>query len=396
MDWTSPADLTAQVQRLWDSGRLLASRVEGTSLFPFSLRLRRPDARALGGQFGDVQRWIGRLKEGSRERRGFGYDIAWYEIGHRQLGRNQVPRGITVPTESDALRLIGKERDARRFQELVSSSVASFPNLSPWLARKPLLALQNAGDWSRILAVLAWFRDHPRADIYLRQVDISGVDTKFIETRKGLLMELVDLALPPLAYDPQFSGAQAFERRYGLRTKPSLIRFRLLDASLAIQGLSDLAVPVAQFAGLATSAKQIFITENEINGLSFPHVERGLVVFGLGYGIEVLSHVEWLKEREVFYWGDVDTHGFAMLDRLRANFPHARSFLMDRETLLSHRHAWGREGKPFLGSLSRLTDGERALFDDLQQNRLGERLRLEQEQIAFRWLQQALQRLISV
>ncbi len=119
-------------------------------------------------------------------------------------------------------------------------------------------------------------------------------------------------------------------------------------------------------------------------------------MFGLGYGIEVLSHVDWLKEREIFYWGDVDTHGFAMLDRLRANFPHARSFLMDRETLLSHRHAWGREDKPFLGSLPRLTDGERALFDDLQQDRLGERLRLEQEQIAFRWLRQALQRLLSV
>ncbi len=129
------------------------------------------------------------------------------------------------------------------FRNWCRSTVASFPSLSPWLARKPLLALQNAGDWNRILTVLAWFRDHPRADIYLRQVDISGVDTKFIETRKGLLMELLDLVLPPLAYDPQFSGAQAFERRYGLRTKPSLIRFRLLDPRLAIQGTQRFRCP---------------------------------------------------------------------------------------------------------------------------------------------------------
>ena len=200
MDWTNPADLTAQVLRLWDSGRLLACRVDGTSLFPLSLRLRRPDAKALGERFGDVQQWIGVLKEGSRERRGFGYDIAWDEIGHRQVGRNRIPGCVTVSTEADALQLIGKEKDARRFEELVSSTVTSLPNLTPWLARKPLLALQYAGDWNRILAVLAWFRDHPRADIYLRQVDVSGVDTKFIETRKGLLMELLDLVLPPLAY----------------------------------------------------------------------------------------------------------------------------------------------------------------------------------------------------
>ena len=174
-----------------------------------------------------------------------------------------------------------------------------------------------------------------------------------------------------------------------------MIRFRLLDERLAIQGLGDLAVPVARFAGLATSAGRIFITENEVNGLSFPDVEHGLVVFGLGYGIEVLSSVEWLREREIFYWGDIDTHGFAMLDRLRANFPHTRSLLMDRETLLSHRRSWGREERPFLGSLSRLTGDERALFDDLQQNRLGERLRLEQEQIGFGWVRQELQSLIS-
>src|ERR1700729_3376077 len=141
MEWTSPADLTEQILRLWDSGRLLACRIEGTAPFPFSLRLRRPDAKALGERFGDVQQWIGRLKEGSSEIRGFGYEIVWGEIGHRQVGRNRVPRGVTIPTESDALQLIGKERESRRFQELVSTTTATFPGLVPWLARKPLLAL---------------------------------------------------------------------------------------------------------------------------------------------------------------------------------------------------------------------------------------------------------------
>lgn len=39
----------------------------------------------------------------------------------------------------------------------------------------------------------------------------------------------------------------------------------------------------------------------------------------------------------VHYWGDLDTHGSAILDRLRAWLPQTRSFLMDRETLLDHR-----------------------------------------------------------
>ena len=39
---------------------------------------------------------------------------------------------------------------------------------------------------------------------------------------------------------------------------------------------------------------------------------------------------------DLVYWGDLDTHGFAILNRLRECFPHARSMLMDRATLLAH------------------------------------------------------------
>ena len=86
---------------------------------------------------------------------------------------------------------------------------------------------------------------------------------------------------------------------------------------------------------------RVFITENEINGLAFPDVPGSLVIFGLGYGLDRLSEVSWLHRREVHYWGDIDTYGFHILDRLRALFPAARSFLMDRETLLEHPIALG-------------------------------------------------------
>jgi hypothetical protein len=117
--------------------------------------------------------------------------------------------------------------------------------------------------------------------------------------------------------------------------------------------------------------------------LAFPDVPDGLVIFGLGYGLDLLSDAAWLKDRQVFYWGDIDTHGFSMLDRLRAIFPKARSFLMERETLMEHRALWVKETVPHVGMLARITDDERALFDDLRTDRLGERVRLEQERISF-------------
>lgn len=46
----------------------------------------------------------------------------------------------------------------------------------------------------------------------------------------------------------------------------------------------------------------------------------------------------WLRDVAVRYWGDVDTHGMAILAEVRRALPHVRSALMDLETLQDHRH----------------------------------------------------------
>lgn len=394
-DWTEPADLAEQVRRIWDRGRILAARIDGTPLFPLNLRLRCPNARAYSGRFEEVRNWIRVLEEGSRAKRGFGYEIEWNNINHRQLGRNRIPRAVSVQTEADALRLISRQKDALQFDRLLQATKATFPVLLEWLARKPLVALDHASDWPRVLAVIAWFEAHPKSGLYLRQLDIHGVDTKFIETRKPLLAELLDIVLGRGANPQTGSQGATFEQSYGLRSKPATIRFRVLDEKLAIGALRDIATPAAQFAALLVPARRIFITENEINGLAFPDVAESIVVFGLGYGIELLGAATWMRGCEIYYWGDIDTHGFAMLDRVRELFPAAHSFLMDRETLLGHQALWGREDVPFRGMLAQLDPDESELFDVLVENRLGENLRLEQERISFGRLCQALQSVIG-
>jgi hypothetical protein len=110
--------------------------------------------------------------------------------------------------------------------------------------------------------------------------------------------------------------------------------------------------------------------------------------------VQTLADVDWLQNKKLHYWGDIDTHGFAILNRFRTIFHQAQSFLMDRETLLAHREMWVMEIERFLGVLTRLTDSEQSLLTDLQQNILGEQVRLEQERISFHWLRQVLQALI--
>jgi hypothetical protein len=389
-EWTTPADMKNELQRHWDRGRILKARLEGTPFFPRALRFRRPDTAALAARFDEVRQWIRALEDGSKAARGFGYDIEWREINHRQLGRNRLPAGIRVASELDAFQLIGTGGQARRFTAQTSAILQQFPMLRDWLVRYPLTVLDHVDDWARIIATLAWFRDHPASGLYMRQIDIPDVDTKFIEARRGLLAELLDLVLPPEAVDTRFATARSFELRYRLAARPALVRFRLLDPRLAIGGLTDLTIPARDFARLHIGAARVFITENEINCLAFPEVADSLVIFGSGNAVGLLADAAWLATTPLHYWGDIDTHGFAILDRLRAAFPDVQSLLMDSATLLAHRASWVQERERYDGMLSRLTVPEQDLFEALRSNQHGERVRLEQERIAFGWLLQAL------
>jgi hypothetical protein len=219
------------------------------------------------------------------------------------------------------------------------------------------------------------------------------VDTKFIEDHRGLISTLLDRVLPPESIDATAVGVRGFEARYGLRCKPALVRFRILDPRLRLRGLSDLTVPVEELTELRLGARRVFVTENEINGLAFPELPESIVMFGMGYRAELLAGIGWLADLDVHYWGDIDTHGFGILDRLRGALPQARSFLMDRDTLLAHRALWVAEESGETRELNRLTDAERALYEELRGDRYGRKVRLEQERVGFAWVQRALREL---
>jgi hypothetical protein len=384
--WTTPAELVTQVQRLWDRGEILRAGIQGEALFPKQLRLRRPTARDLGERFDEVRRWIRALEEGSREH---GYVLEFDEVDHRQLGTNQVPGRVLMPTEAAALRIIGKTRAAERFRALREQTVAVLPALADWIGARPLKVLEHEAHWDGFVLVLQWFARRPRSGLYRRQLEIEGVDTKFIETHRQVLADLLELVLPA----EDLEQGSSFDRRFGLREKPALVRFRILDEAQHLHGLSDLSVPATELAKLELGVEDVIVTENEVNGLALLPRPRTLVVFGQGYALEKLGEIPWLATRRLFYWGDIDTHGFAMLDRFRGHFPRAQSLLMDRATFLTHRPMWVTEKTPSTESLTRLTEPENALHRELLRGTWGERLRLEQERIGFGWVREALEKL---
>jgi len=389
--WTTLADLRALLQRRWDKGELLAERIASSGLFPLRLSLRGPSSRELSERFDAVRSWAAELQQ---QAAGVGLRLVVRELRHRVIGHNSLPDEAWVDTIDDALRCIGKGRDARAFQAVVEATRQQQPCLLPWLQRQPLRALALADSWPRLLDLVAWLQAHPRPGCYLRQVDLPGIHSKFIEAQRVVLAELLDLALPAEAIDHEVSGLAQFARRYGFRDRPARVRLRFLDPGHPgwVPGTdADYTLPQPAFARLAPPVRRVFVTENEINFLAFPAAADSLVVFGAGYGFDALAQADWLHACALHYWGDIDTHGLAILDQLRGHFPHAQSLLMDRETLLAHQPQWTDEPQPTQRELPRLNEAERRLYDDLRWRRLRETpLRLEQERIGFGWVQRAV------
>lgn len=393
MSWTTPADLRAQVQRLWDRGELLRASVSETIAWPLRLSLKSPSASDLSDRFEAVRDWVGTVTSTPHVR------FEWREWTHRVQGKQRLPDAAWLDSLQDALACIGQSRSTQRYRALWQQTAALQPALLAWMTKRPLQTLELADRWERLLAVVSWVQAHPRPGVYLRQVDVPGVHSKFIEAHRGVLIEWLDLALPADTIDMAATGVSQFARRYGFLDKPARIRFRLLDPALpclpGCQDLSDITLDAVSFAGLALPVARIFITENETNFLAFPPAAQAIVIFGSGYGWETLARASWLEACDVRYWGDIDTHGFVILDQLRSYFPHVASFLMDRETLLAHRVQWGEEPGPARHDLTRLTVEEVALYDDLRFDRIQARLRLEQEHIGYGWLGSHLNRIFS-
>jgi hypothetical protein len=352
--------------------------------------LKAPGSAELATQFEAVRAWIAELTGVGQIR------IEWREVNHRVLGNQRMPHAVWVDQRAAALALLGKRAEAARYDALVALVRSRQPALLPWLARRPLQALALADVFERLLDVAAWVAAHPRPGVYLRQVDVPGVHSKFIEANRNVLAEWLDLLLPTEAIRAEHSGIAQFSERYGFLDKPVRIRFRVLDPRLALVPGTirpDVTLDSESFARLQAPIRRVFVTENEINFLAFPQVHDAIVIFGAGYGWDAISRARWLAPCALHYWGDIDTHGFAILDRLRSRIPHAASFLMDRATLYAHEASWGEEVSQVTQDLPRLTEAERALYDELRDNRIRKGLRLEQERVGFAWMLAAVEAL---
>jgi hypothetical protein len=345
--------------------------------WPLSINLGEPTERDVSGHVEHLRQWI------SAWSAWVGDEVRWSEVQWPRLGTQRLPARLELASPHAVACLIGEgprfalaceRRDelVRRWQSLTAS---------PTIARYfDVLADYPAVEHRRLVDLLSWLIEHPASNHALRELPIEGIHTKWIEkSRRTLVADLIQA----IGGGPR-SGD--FYDICGLRRPQHRIRLLVLCPVLrkVAGGLRDLEAPLPELPRLQLMPSRVLVIENLESGLSLPDIPGTVAFLKLGASVGLLGTIPWLQGVECLYWGDIDTHGFAILDHARATLHNVRSILMDEPTLVACRALWGTELQPYPdATLTNLTTGELTLFRDLRTNRWGQSIRLEQERIPW-------------
>jgi hypothetical protein len=131
------------------------------------------------------------------------------------------------------------------------------------------------------------------------------------------------------------------------------------------------------------------VAENEMNFLTLPEIPNTIAIWsGGGFQVSYLKKITWLKTKTFFYWGDIDAHGFQILNQFRTYFADTKSVMMDEETFYQFKSGSGQQAPN--QELTKLSETEMKLYSHVRQNNL----RLEQEKIDQRYAEERISRFL--
>lgn len=220
-------------------------------------------------------------------------------------------------------------------------------------------------DFAYLLAALRWLLDHPESGLLIRQLPVPGVHTKWVTRHRGLAESLL-------------AGMRG-DGELGVRTLPRLHDIAVLDRTLLPGAPRVFAASIDEIAALPLRPTAVLVLENKEGVHALPDLPGAVAVHGGGYSVPELAALPWLAGVDVWYWGDLDSHGFAILNRLRHHLRTVRSVLMDAETLEQWRILAVTEPSTATGEFTLLTKAETAVLETLR----AADLRLEQERIPW-------------
>jgi hypothetical protein len=319
----TPAEILKKAERQYAT--FLTAVLTRQRFFPFEIKGNKGKA---SDSYEKIFREIKRLLEGEKKKIGYGYTVLLKAVNTRYAGEISMPDQIYFENVEDYVKFIDKEKEFLEFQKAARTCRKQLPELQQFMAENSLKVIKFLPIWNKIIEVGLFFLDNPKPNIYVRE--IPNIPSTFIEDNQAILSEILSFVLPKEAI---FEEESIFEKRFGLKYELPQIRIRSLSGNIDNLPISDVTLSLNDWQKINLGAEMIFIITDKINFLRFPEFPNAIAILGTPKALENLSELAFLRNKKLYFWGDLTIQGVTQLSSIRKGFPSVQSFLMNSETL---------------------------------------------------------------
>ena len=362
-----PQDILESIAaKHWNNRRKLKSLLSGDRPFPLEVSLKPPTGNAAIQNISHFQKFVASWKAFSKDDNASkrnGCAVRWENRTFRSLSEQEVPTRLVIPDIDSLACLLGskEEQDLRAWQSKIkyifdslSSELHRYADTSHQTSennestpeRKLFQALIthletldsfNHSDLDLLVKLIPQLKKGMGEDCYLRALPVVFVDTKFIEKNLRII-ETITTAL-----------IDSTVKEVGLitwlncREKPKdwlLVKPLCRQTMQSLSGLSLLRLSTDTLLEFELPASNILIIENEQSCLALTNIPNTIAVSGGGKNLAWMK-AKWLTQKNVGYWGDVDSEGFSILSDARSKLRSITSLMMDELTVQTFTETYG-------------------------------------------------------
>jgi len=324
----SPIELKLRLRRQWDHATTRESRLlGGQEAWPIILSIGKPKPSVMRDDLDRVKRHVEDWRKTTVG------EVAWEAVQYRATDEPvEVPMQWRIHRPTDWVSICTDATIRNEFDALsafVGEADSCFHNVlvrrrSLWRG-KPLNEVIQATRLARALEP-GCAEGRP-----LRTLSLEGIDTKFFERNSRLVTTLLDAR-----FDDEVSrlGLEVFLGAF-VEGDHWLL---LMDLDGGLLPFRKQRVASSDLKSVSLPGTRLLIVENETCQHQLPELPGTIAILGAGFDLGWTESRSW-DEKQVGYWGDIDTWGLQFLSHVRRNVKHVKPLLMNAEAYDAHRNA---------------------------------------------------------
>lgn len=370
---TSYQEILSKVQN--KESAFLKSIITGELIFPCKLSINKQET----GNLEIDSRVYTTLYSNSKNSKKIGYTIEYKTTKTTQITRLSK---VIIENESDFIYLLNKKNEVDTYKDSIYKFKRAFkdPIIDDYLIKNRKQIFNSSELYiDNFIEVALYLLENQNERKYPRELDIKA-DTKFLSNNIQRITTL-------LSYFREIDFNLNKYERIGLINPYSTVTLRLAN-NFTIKGNGNsfntelTNIDLEELKSFKNTFDKVFVIENRTTFLKFPLKNNQLAIYMGGFAISILQDIPFLLEANLYYFGDLDEHGFEILSLFRSIYPNTKSICMNLDTINEYSD-YLISGREFRGNINNLTENEEIALKYLINHKInGQSARIEQEKIS--------------